>query len=83
MSIGALSKQECISRKKDSGSRRCPRGAIVTHETSNVAMVKGGAERLRESICVVHDARDVGENNFPICFPFLEGKMLDIDMIST
>ena len=55
----------------------------MTHETTNVAMVKGRAEQLRESICGVHNARDTGEKNFPVCFPFLEGKMLDVDVTSS
>ena len=54
----------------------------MTHKATNVAMVEGRAERLRQRICRIHDARDMGKNNLLVCFPFLKSEMLNVNVTS-
>ena len=48
-----------------------------------MAVMERGTEGLGQRICGVNDAGDMGENNFVGSFPFLEGKVLNVDMAST
>ena len=54
----------------------------MTHEAANMTMMKRGSKRFRQGIRGVDDTRNVRKNNLIRCLPFLEGKMLDVDMTS-
>jgi hypothetical protein len=48
-----------------------------------MAMMERGAQGLCQRIGGVDNARDVREDDLLGSFPFLEGKMLDVDMTGT
>ena len=64
----------------DLGEQGRPRGAIVTHQTSNMSMVQSRPEGLSEGISRINDPGDVGKDDLTTCFPFLDGEMLDVNV---
>ena len=48
-----------------------------------MAVMERGTEGLGQRVCGVNDARNMREDNLVGSFPFLEGKMLDVNMTST
>ncbi len=72
-----------LEQYETSGGRRRPWGAVVTHQAANMAVMERGTEGLGLRVCGVNDARNMGEDNLVGSFPFLEGKMLDVNMTST
>ena len=78
-----MSNRSVSRKKRDLGHRRCPGGAVVAHQTANMAMMERGAQRLCQRIGGVDNARDVREDDLLGSFPLLEGKMLDVDMTGT
>ena len=73
--------QECIKEKVgDLGEQGGPRGAIVTHQTSDMSMVQSRSEGLGEGISRVHNPGNVRDVNLATGFPFLDSKMLDVDV---
>ena len=52
----------------------------MTHHAAHMSKMQGGAQRLGEGIGRIDDTRDVTENDVALGFPFLNRKMLDIDV---
>jgi len=62
---------------------RDPRGSVVSHHAADMAVVKRWPQRFCEGIRWVDDPGDMAENDVAVGFPFLDGKVLDIDMSRT
>ena len=52
----------------------------MSHQAAHMAMVESRTKRLHKWVRRIDDAGDVFEHNFSICFPFLNGEMLDVYM---
>ena len=59
---------------------RGPGRAVVTHEAVGVTMMERSTQRFGEGIGRVDDAGDMFQDNFALGFPFLNGKVLDVDV---
>ena len=52
----------------------------MTHQTANMAMMKRRCERIGERVGRVDDSRDICQDNLTVSFPFLNCKMLYVNM---
>ena len=52
----------------------------MTHQATNMTVMKGGAERFSEGVGGIDNAGNVFQNDFMVSFPLLDGKMLNIDV---
>lgn len=52
----------------------------MAHQSAGMAMVESRAEGLGERVGGIDDTRDMLENDCTVHLPFLDGKVLDIDM---
>ncbi len=52
----------------------------MTHQTANMAMMKSRSKQLGERLGRVDDSRDLHQDNVTVSFPFLNCKMLYVDM---
>ena len=59
---------------------RVQKEAVMAHRATDMAAVEDPAERFGQSIRGVDRARDMLQNNIALIFPFLNGKMLDVNM---
>ena len=62
---------------------RNPTRSEMTHQTAYVTVVQCGTEGLGQRIRGVYNAGDMAEDNVTLRFPFLHGKVLDVNMTQT
>ena len=72
---------ESINRKEL--LMRNPTRSEMTHQTAYVTVVQCGTEGLGQRIRRVDNARVMAEDNVFLRFPFLHGKVLDVNMTQT
>jgi len=53
---------------------------VVAHESAAVSVVESPAKGFCKGVGAVDATGDVGEDALAVGFPFLDGKMLDVDM---
>ena len=54
----------------------------MSHETADMTVVKGGTKGLGQRVRRVHDTRDMREDNLAVGLPFLQSKVLYINVAS-
>ena len=52
----------------------------MPHQTSDMSMVQRGPKGFGQRIGSINDTRNMSENDFAISLPFLNGKMLYVDV---
>ena len=55
----------------------------MTHQATNMTEVESGAERFSEGVRRIDDTRDVAKDNIAVGLPFLNGKVLNVNMSRT
>ena len=56
---------------------------VVTHQMAIMEIMKGSVEGFCQRVCRVDKSRDVLEDDVAISFPFLQRKMLNVNMPRT